>query len=220
MFITLGLTFFSGEAYAQAKEPFPHGEDWVGSDYGQSDPWFSASAVMAYRKAPNTTWIPPIYHAVYGLDGRLHFNPRLAIVSGILWGGYNKLALEGEQGTPMSGATTMQSSEDINQEFSSFIFHVGADFGLLETKYVHIQAGPRLGVHTQEARLVGNELMINRLDDIKASSTNLHLGAVGTVGVFVLPFIEIGVQLQGDYGIGGDGSGSGHQVGGYTTTHL
>ena len=210
----LGLALFIGEASAQSGEPFPHARDWVDRDYGHSDPWFSATLGVNHRQTPETTWVPPINIVVYDLEGRLHFNPRLAIVSGIQWGGYNKLAMEGQIG--LNG----QVANDIYQDFNTFVFAVGADIGLLERKYLHLQAGPRLGLRTQSTALVGDDAQIEQLNDIKASSTMLHLGGTASVGVFIVPFVEVGLRLQADYGLGGDAAGAGYQIGGYTTTHF
>lgn len=217
MLLSLGLALFVGEASAQSQESFPHAKNWVNDNYGHSDPWFSATVEISNRQTPDTTWVEPLNIAVYSLQGRLHFNPRLALVSGIQWGGYTHLAIPyGE--TSDSGVTRV--FEPIDQDFSTFVFDVGADFGVLESKYFHLQVGPRLGVRNQSAALVGSEPQLANLQDIKSSSTMLHLGAVGSVGGFVVPFVEIGLRLQADYGLGGDGSGMGLQIGGYTTTHF
>ena len=216
MLLSLGLAPFVGEASAQSQESYPHAKDWVDDSYGHSDPWFSATFEISHRQTPDTTWVEPIGIAVYSLQGRLHFNPRLALVSGIQWGGYNKLAARIGPSEPNDAGVY----EEIDQEFSTFVFDVGADIGMLESKYFHLQAGPRLGVRTQSTALVGSEYQIGKLQDIEASSTMLHLGAVGSAGAFIVPFVEVGLRLQADYGLGGDGSGMGFQMGGYTTAHF
>ena len=115
---------------------------------------------------------------------------------------------------------------------------VGADFGLIEREYWHIQAGPRLGLLRYKSTL-STELETEGLDedDIQAELED-GLAAVSDpmagvsirIGAFFTPGFEIGIELQTTAIMGvGEASSDGFYVPGlsvlpggamYTTLHL
>tara|TARA_B100000530_G_scaffold315459_1_gene245098 strand:+ start:539 stop:1213 length:675 start_codon:yes stop_codon:yes gene_type:complete len=213
----LGMVTTSPEVSAQTQQPFPHGKDWMGTDYGQSDLWFSTSLVASHRRSPDTPHLQPKNMIIYGIEGRLHLHPKLSIMTGFHWGGYEKLAYEYDA---IPAGTALAYSSEVKQQYDSFIFQLGVDFGLLESTHFHIQAGPRIGTDKRSTELVGNSDVIATLDNIKEEGTAFHVGGVVAIGGFVAPFIEIGLRGQTDYSIGGLKPGMGHQGGMYTTTHF
>ena len=217
-------------AAAQTAESFPYGKDWKGKRYHQfSEQWQSAGIVIAHRPSPNTENLGPQNQVVYGLEARHHFNPRLAVMTGVHFGG-NTTELEWNgnsssvgEATPMTntGDDSGWMRADIEQIYREVYWQVGLDIGLLETKYFHIQAGPRIGLQSASVQLESdNSAILDNIDTTSVNATGIFTGGVLRLGAFIIPFVEVGVHLQMDYTIGKELAGTGRQIGGYTVSHF
>ena len=216
-------------AQAQTTASFPYGKEWVGNSYQpKNELWLSAGIVVAHRPSPGTDITGPRNQIIYGIEARYHFNPRVALMTGVHFGG-NTEELEWEEvaGGATSDTSSLDESDydyylpDVDQVYREVYWQVGVDFGLVESKYFHIQAGPRLGVQSASAVLESdNDSMLDSLDTKSINATGLFTGAAFRVGAFVAPSVELGLHLQADYTIGKELAGFGREMGGYLVSHF
>ena len=220
------------DAHAQTTASFPYGKDWNGNSYRpKSELWLSAGIVVAHRPSPGTDVSGPRNQIIYGLEARYHLNPRFAIMTGVHFGG-NTEELEWEE---VSGGVTPDTSElenygysdydyylpDVDQVYREVYWQVGVDFGLIESKYFHLQAGPRLGIQSASAVLESdNESLLETLDTQSINATGLFTGLAFRAGFFVAPSVELGLHLQTDYTLGKELAGVGREIGGYLVSHF
>jgi len=220
------------DAHAQATSSFPYGPEWSGNQYiPKRELWLSAGIVVAHRPSPGTDVTGPRNQIVYGLEARYHINPRLAVMTGVHFGG-NTENLEWEE---VSGGTTPDTSDledygysdydnylpDVDQVYREVYWQVGVDFGLVESKYFHLQAGPRIGIQSASAVLESdNDALLESLDTKSINATGLFTGAAVRVGFFAVPSVEFGLHLQADYTLGAALSGFGRELGGYVVSHF
>ena len=221
---------FGNQAHAQATANFPFGKRWKGKSYGKTDGWFSSGILIAHRPTPETELIGRRNQIIYGLEARYHLNSRLAFMAGVHFGGHTE-EIQGTSGvgdyttdetSPGVSSTYTSSDNRVEQVYRETSWQLGVDFGLIESKYFHIQAGPRLAATLASVELEGSvnysEATSTLPDDI--SSTALTPGLAIRAGLFATPYVEVGLHVQADYSMGTKNAGFGREVGGYSVVHF
>ena len=201
-------------AHAQAASSFPYGKRWAGKNYDKNDPWLSAGVVIAHRPSPKTDAIAPQDQVVYGLESRYHINPKLALMVGVHFGGNTKALSSNNR-----DIWDPYSTPAIDHVYREAYWQAGADFGLIEAKYFHLQAGPRFGLQAASTSFESDASdALEYYEDVDAKG--LFTAGVVRAGFFPVPYVEVGVHLQGDYTIGKELAGPGRQIGGYSVVHF
>ena len=163
--------------------------------------------------------------------------PRLAVVGGVHLA---KHTVSKEDSLKWMNIEYSYTSDFKYQEVS---WQLGLDFGLWETRGAHLQAGPRIGVQGMkmelEAELESNDgseesqnevqdLLEDNLNTGKTSAHDPFVGGTARLGVFVTPWIEVGLHAQYEviFGIGDSdvgyspGTGNGMEFGGSSVMHF
>ena len=202
-------TLAAPSAYAQSSTSFPYGTTWKETQYKSANElWLSAGLVVAHRPSQSSVYSPPRDQVVYGIEARYHFNPKLALMTGVHFGGntVEDIAVDGGW---------------IDQVYRELYWQVGVDFGVIESKYYHLQIGPRLGLQSASIEVEGDDpALVNELNIQTINATGLFAGAAVRAGVFVVPSCEVGLHIQMDYTMGAELSGFGREIGGYGVVHF
>jgi hypothetical protein len=210
---------------------YPYGKDWQGARYGPHRPWWSAGLILGTKPArmkvdPN---IPTPAQFLFGVEGRYHLSPRLALVAAAHFTGHEVEA------SNKLGSTKYT----LNFSYRETAWQAGVDFGLWETKTAHLQIGPRLGTQVMKAHVTIDGLPAG-IGETETKAIEEHagigwveaydpfVGAAARLGVFVRPFIEVGFHAQYEmiYGLQkpaagySAGVGSGIELGGYSVVHF
>jgi hypothetical protein len=210
---------------------YPYGKDWQGTRYGPHRPWWSAGVILGNKPARMT--IDPSVSTpaqfLFGAEGRYHLSPRLALVAAAHFAGRKA------QAKTKFGSTKYT----LNFSYKETAWQAGVDFGLWETKMAHLQIGPRLGVQVMKAELTIDGLPAG-LGETETKAAEEHagtgwvntsdpfVGAAARLGVFVRPFVEVGLHAQYEmiYGLQKPAAGyspgrdSGIELGGYSVVHF
>lgn len=178
---------------------YPYGKDWQGTRYGPHRPWWSAGVIIANK--PARLMIDPEVSSqaqfLFGVEGRYHLSPRLALVAAVHLTGHTVEASDKFGG--------YEYTADFS--YKETAWQAGLDFGLWETKAAHLQIGPRLGLQVMEAELTINGLSaaageftqeaIEKHAGIGwVNTSDPFVGAAARLGVFVRPFVEVGLHAQ------------------------
>ena len=211
----------SGIAFAQSDEPVPYGKKWAHKNYSKTQPWASTSFIVAYRPGPGTELSAAQSTTVFGFEVRGHLNNKLSIMFGAHFSGYT---LESElddtsgiiDGDYASASYASSSKREI--VYRCHQWQLGMDFGLLESKYFHIQAGPRIGLQQTSLDLELEDGTVSEAEEFGVSN-GLQGGGVLRSGVFIVPYVETGLHLQADYALSNTPSFN-SEIGWYTTAHF
>jgi hypothetical protein len=208
----------SGIGFAQSSEPVPYGKKWAQKNYSKTQSWISSSIIVAYRPGPGTEVSDAQATTVFGVEVRGHLNNKVSIMVGAHFSGYT---LENDQSS-ISDTTDYNYTGLPNKTeivYRNHQWQLGMDFGLLESKYFHIQAGPRIGLQQTSVDLEGEDEILNDSDEFGVS-TGLLGGGVLRLGVFATPYVETGLHLQADYALSSQAGGTGIEIGWYSTVHF
>ena len=228
------------ESHAQANAPFPYGVEWSGNRYGTNSPWFSVGSSIGAQMArfSNEQYLDTTTTTQWSIESRYHMSPALSFMVG----------LKGDRVTQTGGLSTTTTytgpskvagdrylvagdtlSVDYNFETSSGHIGVllGADMGLMEREYWHIQVGPRLGFLRYKSDLtvslaeedLNESVLGGPLPGGTGSFSDPMFGLSLRVGAFPTPAVEVGIDLQGTAMFGlGETTPDGLYISGLTTT--
>ena len=156
MTISAGL-LQSSESHAQTDAPFPYGVEWSGNRYGTNNPWFSVGSSIGVQllRFSNEEYLDTPTTTNWSIETRYHTSPTLSFVVGLVGDrvtqkGGSSMSTTYTGSSKVAGDRFLETGDtvSVNYNYQARAGHIGmllgADVGLMEREYWHVQVGPRL----------------------------------------------------------------------------
>jgi hypothetical protein len=241
----------SAESHAQSDASFPYGAEWSGNRYGPNNPWFSVGSSVGVQllRFSNEEYLDTATTTNWSIETRYHTSPTLAFVVGLVGDratqkGGSSVSTTYTGSSKVAGDRYLKSGDTIsvNYNYEARAGHsgmvLGADVGLMEREYWHVQVGPRVGFVRYKSDLtfsidsegISDDQISGDLGGGTGAFIDPMFGMSLRVGAFPTPAVEVGIDLHGAAIIGlGDSIPDGLYESGlstvpgaalYTTVHL